>query len=283
MDNIGLLFPRIVVMPGGLAAWLDDPIDTKLKPKSEKSVLQPEKLHPCAEACEATAAATAPPSAPTARQPVTAIETGSTNFPIIDVDAVTPCESAAGPGKTTRLVSSSNTSKAASSKAGSALLWDPFASEERHAQQDDAFVRLLQGRPSSKLKGARSAGVSPSLSNGGSSGSTWDPFASIGEGKENGGDNAFSRLLASPGQGASGKGRGVLFKGARSSAGKRKRPAGSSPNGSSAPAGTEEDAMTRFCDCPVCGKRVRFGSVWCKHKLEAQSIEGLNSCSGAAV
>ncbi|CAM9308817.1 unnamed protein product, partial [Laminaria digitata] len=88
----------------------------------------------------------------------------------------------------------------------------------------------------------------------------WDPFASSGEGKENGGDNAFSRLLASPGQGASGKGRSVLVKGqgarSSSSAGKRKRPVGSSPMGASTSAGMGEDAATRFCDCPVCGKRV---------------------------
>lgn len=241
-------------MPGGLAAWLDGPIDTKLKPKREKNVLQHSKLHRGVQPREATAAAAA--------------ATDSPNFPIIDVDAVTPCATAVGPGKTTSLASSSSSStpKRAATLPAKAP-WDPFASEERHAPQDDAFARLLQGRPSSKLKAARSAGVSPSLSTGSSPGSApWDPFASSGEGKENGGDNAFSRLLASPGQGASGKGRSVLVKGqgarSSSSAGKRKRPVGSSPMGASTSAGMGEDAVTRFCDCPVCGKRVRF-LVWC--------------------
>lgn len=243
-------------MPRGLATWLDDTIDTKLQPKSKKSVPnQHNKTHPCAQAREATAAAAAaPPSTPTTRQRVTSTATASPSFPIIDVDAVTPCASAVGLGQTTPLASSRNTSALPSQAP-----WDPFASEEHHAEQDDAFSRLLQGRPSAKPKGARSAGVYPSLSTASSPGSTWDPFASSGQGKENGGDNAFSRLLASPGQGASGKGRGVLLKGARSSAGKRKRPVGSlHSSGPSTSSGAEEDAVTRFCECPVCGKRVRF-------------------------
>ncbi|CAM9308745.1 unnamed protein product, partial [Laminaria digitata] len=104
--DIGVLSPRTAVMPGGLAAWLDDPIDTKLKPKREKNVLQHIKLHRGVQPREATAAAaaaTTTAAAAAARQPLTATATDSPNFPIIDVDAVMPCASAVGPGKTTSL------------------------------------------------------------------------------------------------------------------------------------------------------------------------------------
>lgn len=128
--------------------------------------------------------------------------------------------------------------------------WDPFATHARAGSRPDAFARLLQGASSKSTttpsRNTRDPGVHGYSRSPTAPSSSWDPFTPHNASSNK--ENAFSRMLSSPGAGSN-KSRASPGKGARIG-GKRKRPVGSS---SSVPTSME---ATRFCPCPVCGKRV---------------------------
>lgn len=133
--------------------------------------------------------------------------------------------------------------------------WDPFGSDCR----EDAFARLLSATNRPAAGSSTTATTTASTLSPPAASSSWDPFASTGDGKENRG-NALSKLLASPSQPNSGsKGR------SGPSSAKRKRPAvgstlllnAAAAGGARAGGAGNAEAVTRFCECPVCGKRVR--------------------------
>ncbi|CAB1112882.1 unnamed protein product [Ectocarpus sp. CCAP 1310/34] len=152
--------------------------------------------------------------------------------------------------------------------------WDPFGSDCR----EDAFARLLSA--ANRPAGSSTTTASTSQPAAGPASSSWDPFASTGDGKENRG-NALSKLLASPSQpNGSSKGR------SGPSSAKRKRPAVGSTLLSAAAAGGARaggagnaEALTRFCECPVCGKRVLI--EMCSKHLDTE-CNGLDATPPAA-
>ncbi|CAM9354004.1 unnamed protein product [Ectocarpus sp. 4 AP-2014] len=153
--------------------------------------------------------------------------------------------------------------------------WDPFRSD----CHEDAFARLLSAANRPAASSTTTASTSQPAAAPASS--SWDPFASTGDGKENRG-NALSKLLASPSQpNGSSKGR------SGPSSAKRKRPAvGSTLLNATAAAGGARaggagnaEAVTRFCECPVCGQRVLI--ELCSKHLDTE-CNGLNATPPAA-
>ncbi|CAM9495520.1 unnamed protein product [Ectocarpus sp. 6 AP-2014] len=153
--------------------------------------------------------------------------------------------------------------------------WDPFESDCR----EDAFARLLSA--ANRPAGSSTTTASTSQPAASPASSSWDPFASTGEGKENRG-NALSKLLASPSQpNSSSKGR------SGPSSAKRKRPvvgstllnATTAAGGSRAGGAGNAEAVTRFCECPVCGKRVLI--ELCSKHLDTE-CNGLDATPPAA-
>lgn len=249
-------------MPGGLASWLDNENEANA---INKCNINSSNNRGNAENPRATRAIPAPLQAQPNRQPLTTMKGAhALEIAIIDVDAeksnandrekngVRVVGSATASDTRKRGETSTCTAPCAQDEPRP---WDPFASNSAGDTRSDAFARLLQG---SALSAA--VHLSPSTPPGRTppgrtidQSMTWDPFPDLAsDGKENG-HNAFSILLPSPSSGA-GNGRGgVPGKVQRPSTGKkRKRPAGSSPSNGAAGAG----AATRFCECPVCGKRV---------------------------
>lgn len=167
--------------------------------------------------------------------------------PVIDVDAASPDSTAAGVGKTNHL-------QVPAEKEA----WDPFSSNGTcEDTNQNAFALLRKGAAAAKQPATTSTGSTPSPSawREGSKppASSWDPFgASSADEKENRG-NAFSKLLAAPTsqQHSAQKGRSSF-----GGPGKRTKLNSSSSGGGGSP---DADAVTRFCECPVCGKRVRLG------------------------
>lgn len=212
-------------MPGGLASWLDD------ESTSRKSKLPPRTAHFRSKSREASQLASA-----------------------IDVDATSPDATSARGGRNNLLPAS----------AGKPA-WDPFSSSSARVNaREDAFARLRQGAAAAKQQPATSttAASTPSPPSwrreSSPPSSTWDPFAGTADGKENRG-NAFSKLLATPcQQHSSHKGRGLVGGGS----GKRTKLSARTAAVAGGLGGTasEAEAATRFCECPVCGKRVR--SSW---------------------
>ncbi|CAN0496400.1 unnamed protein product [Ectocarpus sp. 12 AP-2014] len=153
--------------------------------------------------------------------------------------------------------------------------WDPFGSDCR----EDAFTRLLSA--ATRPAGSSTTPASTSQPAAAPASSSWDPFASTGDGKENRG-NALSKLLASPSQ-PNGSSKG---KSGPSSA-KRKRPAVGSTllnattaaGGARAGGAENAEAVTRFCECPVCGKRVLI--ELCSKHLDTE-CNGLDATPPAA-
>lgn len=214
-------------MPGGLASWLDD------KSNSRKSKL---------------------PSSATAAHDVHRERKASQVVSVIDVDAASPDAAVARGEK------ASNTPLQAS--AGKPA-WDPFSSNSARVDaREDAFARLRQGAAAAKQQPTTPTTTASTPSpptwrrESPPSSSSWDPFASTADGKENR-ENAFSKLLAAPcQQHSSHKGRSLVGGGGSS---KRAKP--SAPTAMAAGLGgtaSEAGAVTRFCECPVCGKRVRL-------------------------
>eukprot|EP00903_Cladosiphon_okamuranus_P009192 g8779.t1 len=162
--------------------------------------------------------------------------------PVIDVDATSPGTTAAGGGKTNRL-------RAPAGKGA----WDPFSSKgKREDASQDAFALMRKGAAAAKPPAASTASASspPAWREGSRPpASSWDPFGPpCADGKENRG-NAFSKLLAAPASQQHGPHGKSSFGG---SVKKTKLNNGSGGGGGS----SEADAVTRFCECPVCGKRV---------------------------
>lgn len=143
--------------------------------------------------------------------------------------------------------------------------WDPFSNaddqrnpadtalgsaDRRSSIDNNAFTRLLQGGTLSSSKPKADAATTPRRTD------SWDPFSSKPdeEGKENSRGNAFLTMLAAQVGSNSGGGRSALAGKSRvadmKNAGKRKRVGGGLT-------GDTVGAATRFCECPVCGKRVR--------------------------
>lgn len=165
--------------------------------------------------------------------------------------------------------------------------WDPFHCGDG---RENAFARLLSSSSSSSSK-PRTTQRTPDtqapstpISKLRETSSPWKPFASGGDNKENRGrENAFSKMLAgtmcqqrftSGTTRSTGKGSSVFGKPVRSLSdsvnGKRKRPRPAGPSvlkgpvpGAGAGARTKAGATTRFCECPVCGKRVRLEYLCC--------------------
>lgn len=165
--------------------------------------------------------------------------------PVIDVDAASPDATAAGGGKINRV-------QAPAEKG----VWDPFASKVTcEDASQNAFALLRKGAAAAKQPATPTASTPspPAWREGrGPPASSWDPFgASLADGKENRG-NAFSKLLAAP---TSQQQHSSLQKGRSSCGGPRKKTRLNSSSGGGSP---EADAVTRFCECPVCGKRVRL-------------------------
>lgn len=161
--------------------------------------------------------------------------------PVIDVDAASPNATAEGGGKTNRL-------RAPAAKGA----WDPFSSKgTREDARQNAFALLRKGAAAAKPPATSTASTpSPPAWREGSRprASSWDPFgAPLADGKENRG-NAFSKLLAAPASQQHSTQR-------RASSGGpgKKTKLNSSGGGGGSP---EADAVTRFCECPICGKRV---------------------------
>lgn len=166
--------------------------------------------------------------------------------PVIDVDAASPGATTPGGGKTNRL-------RAPAEKGA----WDPFSSKGtlQDASQD-AFALLRKGKGAAASKPAAASIAStpspPGLCEGSRPpASFWDPFgATVADGKENRG-NAFSKLLAAP---ASSQQHAAQRRSSSGGSGKKAKPNNSSGGGGVG--SPEADAVTRFCECPVCGKRV---------------------------
>lgn len=250
-------------MPGGLASWLDDENEANAIDRRNRSNNRGNTDNP-----GATRAIPAPVQARPNRQPlITMKEVHALDVSIIDVDAETSNANAgekkevAGSATPSDMRQRGETSRSTGHcSQDEPRPWDPFASNPAGDKRLDAFTRLLQGPAVSTAAHSHPCTrtgrtIDQSI--------TWDPFPDLADdGKENG-DNAFSILLASPSPGA-GKGRGgAPGKGQRLSTGKkRKRPVGSSPSNGAVGTG----AATRFCECPVCGKRVSL-------------ISGPDSCS----
>lgn len=169
--------------------------------------------------------------------------------PVIDVDAAPPAVTAegGGGGKTNRL--QAPTEKEA---------WDPFSSKgTREDASQNAFALLRKGAAARHPTAATSSASTPSppawREGSRPPASSWDPFgASAADEKENRG-NAFSKLLAAP-TSQQQHSSSSTQKG-RSSFGAPGKKAKLSSGGGGSP---EAGAVTRFCECPVCGKRVRF-------------------------
>lgn len=235
-------------MPGGLASWLDD------ESISRKSKL-PSKATGGAHKSRASLLSSA-----------------------IDVDAASPDATNAGGGRNNLNLPQTSAEKPA---------WDPFSSNSSCVDaREDAFSRLRQGAAAAQQQPATSTTAStpsPPTWREPPSSSSWDPFASTADGKENRG-NAFSKLLAAPGQQHSSH-KGRSFVGGPGNRTKLNGIIMAAPGGT----GTEaEEAVTRFCECPVCGKRVRLGvcAVFCvfagvKHvplPVQKQGTEFVPSC-----
>lgn len=170
---------------------------------------------------------------------------------VVDADATSPDNTMAGGGKANRL-------HALAEKEA----WDPFSSSTSKAREDapDAFERLREG--AAAAAGSTSASTPPVPAwrepTKPPPSSSWDPFgAAASEGKENRG-NAFSKLLAAtPTQQKGRAARDKLHTAPKRSLGgpgKKTKLSGGGGGGSA----SEAEAVTRFCECPVCGKRVRF-------------------------
>ena len=178
--------------------------------------------------------------------------------PVIDVDAASPGATAAGGGKT-------NLPRA---PAGSEA-WDPFSSKgtrEDASQSKNAFALLRKGAAAAKQPATSTASTpSPPAWREGSRppASSWDPFgAPLADGKENRG-NAFSRLLAAP---ASQQHQSAQRRNSSGGPGKKAKLNNNSSSGGGG-GSPEADAVTRFCECPVCGERVRIrvnGTPFCR-------------------
>lgn len=230
-------------MPGSLSSWLDD------EPASGKNKARRPNLP-------------ANPNVGVARP--------AHLPPVIDVDRETlPPHAAAAPsGETKGGPSRRSTEKCAMPDSAEKNAWDPFGqgkSRTAGGARENALTRLRQaaaGRSSAAAASTATRTPSPLTPRGLAASSSWDPFACDSDGgKEN--RNAFSKLFAAAGQhqGNSSQGRSSGPAGM-----KRKRPTSSflhNGNNSSATAvaaggsGRGTDAVTRFCECPVCGKKVK--------------------------
>lgn len=235
-------------MPSGLASWLDD--DTT----SRKCKL--------------------PPTAREAPSKKRRSKSKAQLASDMDVDAASP-DAAGASGGSNNLVRSS-AGKRARGESNNLLrasagkpAWDPFSSNNHSSSssrldaREDAFARLRQGAAAAKQQPASSTNAASTPSpptwrrdSPPSSSSSWDPFGSTADGKENRG-NAFSKLLAAPSQQHSSQNGRSLFDGG--SGKKTKLSASVPPTPLAAGVGgmaSEAEAETRFCECPVCGKRV---------------------------
>lgn len=171
---------------------------------------------------------------------------------VVDVDAASPDNTMAGGGKANRL----------HALAGKEA-WDPFSSSTAKAREGapDAFARLRQGAAAAAVSTSASTPSPPAWREQAKPppSSSWDPFGeAASEGKENRG-NAFSKLLAATTSQQKGRAaRDKLHaapKGSLGGPGKKTKLSGGGGGGGSA---SEVEAVTRFGECPVCGKRVRF-------------------------
>lgn len=238
-------------MPGGLATWLDDDVNIEhenCKGTDTGGVHTKPKNRPNFHAA-------ATPLPPSRGFPSLEAATGHDHPPLKQNQAVIDMEAVAYSKSTASTASTPSQSSITATAAVAEALWDPFLVKQDMTtpSKPNAFARLLQGassatkQPSSTEDNAQP--ITPvSLV------SAWDPFAS-GDGKEN---NAFSKMLAATLFSSSSSTSRV--KGGRSSgAGKRKRPVGSLGLSGGAAADANAGvvaATTRFCECPVCGKRV---------------------------
>lgn len=162
---------------------------------------------------------------------------------VIDVDAASPDATAEGGGKTNCLQAP------AEQKA-----WDPFSAKGAcEDASQNAFALLRKGAAAAAPATPTASAPSPTAWREGSRppASYWDPFEEplAADGKENRG-NAFSKLLAAP----TSQQQSSMHKGRSSAGGPGKRTRLNNHGGGS----PEADAVTRFCECPVCGKRVRL-------------------------
>lgn len=179
---------------------------------------------------------------------------------IIDVDGASPeaAPSARG-GKKADTSSHSLLGRDSMSRSAEKAAWDPFGPDSTCGARDNAFARLRQGAAAG-LSAASASTPSPPASRDPATLSSWDPFACAGDdGKEN--RNAFSKLFAAasqPGNHSKGK------SGGGPGSAKRKRPGVAVPTSSTVGgggAGAAAEAATRFCECPVCGKKVRHANT----------------------
>lgn len=214
-------------MPGGLSSWLDDESSSSGKNTPRVPLL-----------------AANPNGRVGSRKEVS----------VIDVDGASP-EPAPRAGGAKKPGSSRQSSLGKDSMSSSAekTAWDPFSRDSTCGGRENAFARLRQGAAAG-LSAASASTPSPPASRDPVASSSWDPFACAGDdGKEN--QNAFSKLFAAASQhGSHSKGRS----GSGPASAKRKRPGVGVANASAiVGAGGAAEAATRFCECPVCGKKVR--------------------------
>ncbi|CAM9328066.1 unnamed protein product, partial [Hapterophycus canaliculatus] len=216
-------------MSGGLASWLDDESSCE-KHKPRVPLL------------------TANPNGGVG---------SSTELSIIDVDGAPPEAAPAAKGGTKSDVHSHITlRKGSMSSSAEKPAWDPFGPDSTCGARENAFARLRQGAAAGRSAASSASTPSPPASRDPAASSSWDPFACAGEdGKEN--RNAFSKLFAAASQHGS-QSKGKSGGGGPSSA-KRKRPTSRVAAPNAARAGGVRgaaEAATRFCECPVCGKKV---------------------------
>lgn len=270
-------------MPGGLAAWLDDDHHqehanhVKNEPKSNKNKnkLEDKKNDNCSTQAsrphvgqEATTVSHTPSGAQGNTRRKEKIYTG------INVDEAAVSSPMTGAGE-----NEANCGRVVEAKEQAGLSpWDPFAIRRHNAAaggdknaevSNDAFTRLLQKASSSKQLTTPAHTAQKSATSVSPPAAVWNPFASTctsGDGKENRQGNALSKLVGSAPRTSAKGGRNLMFKGMESASagGKRKRPSEGFGVSGGASAVSEADmagATTRFCECPVCGKRVSLTHV----------------------
>lgn len=267
-------------MPGGLAAWLHDDHSMEHAHGGTAS-----NQTPSSTLCTQASGSSTPPPFST-REPLTPAR-GYGDHEVIDVKetSLQSCRPHSEGGRACNDGVESLPDINSNTNNDSSTNWDPFefSHDARGEAKSDAFARLVQGA-SAKLSTRGGGGGGGGVVHAGNSAtyttparkcdlrnmpgsntttvvSDWDPFASGGKGKENR-RNAFSSMMEATGRGNSVGGTPVNSKGV-ASARKRKRPMGFSKGEAGGGRDTgSTGASTRFCECPVCGKRVRCRQVY---------------------